>query len=133
MNSGTKQALVWALIVGGVIGLYNYTAIERFFILSKSEKVARILNLNNEISLIERCLRLNNRYTPGNQRKMKVHEVNMYGSPHLIVTFFGNNSRYPYSRCSVDISRRVPGYSFWNQDQYEGDTYYFCNDHEGNC
>ena len=118
MSSDTKQILVWALIIGGVIGLYNYTAIERFFILSSSEKEARVLNLKN------------NRYTPGNQRKMSVHEVNMYGSPHLIVTFLGNNPQYPSSRCSVNIGYREVEYAFWNQGEYGND--YFCSGYR-NC
>ena len=130
MSSDNKQTLVWALIIGCVVGLYNYTAIERFFVLSDSEKEARVLNLKNEVRLIERCQRLNNRYTPGNQKQMKVHEVNMYGSPHLIVTFLGNNPQYPSSRCSVNIGYREVEYAFWNQGEY-GDNY-FCSGYR-NC
>ena len=43
MSSNNKQTLVWALIIGCVVGLYNYTAIERFFVLSDSQKEARVL------------------------------------------------------------------------------------------
>lgn len=125
MSSDTKQILTWALIIGIVLGIYNYEAIERYFVLTDSQKQFRVLNLKNEVRLIQGCQRLNNRYTPGNQRQMTVHEVTMYKSPHLIVTFLGNNPQYPSSRCSVNIGYREVEYAFWNQGEY-GDNY-FCS------
>tara|TARA_B100000780_G_C20899711_1_gene358061 strand:+ start:277 stop:669 length:393 start_codon:yes stop_codon:yes gene_type:complete len=116
--SSDQQTLTWAVIIAVVLGIYNYESIERFFVLTDSQKQFRVLNLKKEVRLIQGCQRLNNRYTPRNQKQMTTHEVNMYKSPHLIVTFYGNNPEYPSSRCSVNIGYREVEYAFWNQGEY---------------
>ena len=120
--SSDQQTLTWAVIIAVVLGIYNYTAIERFFVLEDSQKEFRVLNLKNQVRLVQGCQRLNNRYTPSNQKQMTTHEVNMYKSPHLIVTFIGNNQS---SRCSVNIGYREVEYAFWSQEEF-GDSY-FCS------
>ena len=116
--SSDQQTLTWAVIIAVVLGIYNYTAIERFFVLEDSQKEFRVLNLKNQVRLVQGCQRLNNRYTPSNQLEMTSHEVNMYKSPHIIVTFYGNNPEYPSSRCSINIGYREVEYAFWNQGEY---------------
>lgn len=102
--------------------------IERI-LLSKEKKEWRKFHLSNETEIVQKCTRLNNKYTPQNKGKITKYEGVEYKNPFFYVRFYGSDSR-SYSTCHVHIGYTDPEYSFSenyflnnNLDVYVGENY----------
>ena len=97
--------------------------------LTKEQKEWRKIHLSNETEIVQKCMRLNNKYTPQNKGKIIKYEKVKYKKPFFYVRFYESDSR-SYSTCHVLIGYRYPEYSFSknyflynNPEVYVGEDY----------
>jgi hypothetical protein len=126
MKQNQKNHLGWIFLIAVVLGLWNYSAIERFFVLDKWEKENRIKYLKpySLYKIDQLCQSLNAQYTPKNAYEHTQHEIIKYKSPYLVFTFRAIDPEIPLSRCLVDIGYDIPEFSFYKQGEFGSD--YFC-------
>ena len=122
-----QKDLGWIIFIAVVFALWNYSAIERFFVLEKWEKENRIKYLKpyGLYKIDQLCQSLNSKYTPKNAFEHTRHEIMKYKSPYLVFSFRAKDPKIPLSRCLVNIGYDIPEFSFYKQVEFGND--YFCS------
>ena len=124
----------WFIGITLILFILNFSSIERFIFYDDVDHENRKYLLDNELTLIQNCSRLNSRYTRDNKRYVS-HGVGhrtpngffSYRIPVFGMTF-QNNNKTAFSYCKVEkFSKREDWYEFYVTDEY-GYKDEFCSD-----
>ena len=124
----------WFVGIALILFIFNFSSIERFIFYDDVDHESRKYLLDNELTLIQNCSRLNSRYTRNNKSDVSHHvshlTPNGFFSYRIPVFFmsFKNNNKTAISYCSVEkFSKRKDWYEFYVYDEY-GYKDEFCSD-----
>ena len=124
----------WFVGIALILFIFNFSSIERFIFYDDVDHESRKYLLDNELTLIQNCSRLNSRYTRNNKSDVSHHvshrTSNGFFSNRTPVFFmsFKNNNKTAISFCSVEkFSKRKDEYEFYVYDEY-GYKDEFCSD-----